>query len=320
MSKKHKGGDHGEIHADERWLITYADMITLLLAVFIVMYALSDTNLRKFNAFAQSLSSAFNTDVFSGSLDVTVTTGQESAPETGDLDSGGGIVGSEARDREGRRQRLRDPRGPGRRGQRGAGRPRAIAIRIRSHRCCSSPAAPASRRARYAAPREDRRRRPEHHAGPADPGRRPHRRHAHQPARSTPTTSSCRPRARCPCCASSASAGIASERMSVEGAGEYEPRRAQRRRGATGPANRRVDILILYPPTASPARPRRRTGDAVPEPRLRREPREARQEDHRAARRAAGSRRRRRPRLLLRPGRPVRAARDPRSRRRASTA
>jgi chemotaxis protein MotB len=96
MSKKRKGGDHGDIHADERWLITYADMMTLLLAVFIVMYALSDTNLRKFNAFAQSLSSAFNTDVFSGNTSFTISSGQESAPDTGELDSGVGFVGQQA--------------------------------------------------------------------------------------------------------------------------------------------------------------------------------------------------------------------------------
>jgi chemotaxis protein MotB len=96
MARKHKGGDHGDIHPDERWLITYADMITLLLAVFIVMYALSDTNLRKFNAFAQSLSSAFNTDVFSGSTSFTISTGQESAPDTGTHDSGSGVVGQQA--------------------------------------------------------------------------------------------------------------------------------------------------------------------------------------------------------------------------------
>ncbi|MEI7744882.1 MAG: flagellar motor protein MotB [Chloroflexota bacterium] len=93
MSKKHKGGGHGgDVHADERWLITYADMITLLLAVFIVMYALSDTNLRKFNAFAQSLSSAFNTDVFSGTSQFTISAGVEVAPETGSQQSGVGFV------------------------------------------------------------------------------------------------------------------------------------------------------------------------------------------------------------------------------------
>jgi len=92
MARKHKGDDHGEIHADERWLITYADMITLLLAVFIVMYALSDTNLRKFNAFAQSLSSAFSTDVYSGTSQVTISAGVETAPETGTKATGVGFV------------------------------------------------------------------------------------------------------------------------------------------------------------------------------------------------------------------------------------
>jgi chemotaxis protein MotB len=97
MSKKKHKGEHGDIHPDERWLVTYADMITLLLAVFIVMYALSDTNLRKFNAFAQSLSSAFNTDVFAGSTAFTVSSGMESAPDSGSKDAGSGIVGDQTK-------------------------------------------------------------------------------------------------------------------------------------------------------------------------------------------------------------------------------
>ncbi len=95
MARKHKGG-HGDIHPDERWLITYADMITLLLAVFIVMYALSDTNLRKFNAFAQSLSSVFNTDVMSGSQQFTITTGEATTPDQGTTASSVGFMGADA--------------------------------------------------------------------------------------------------------------------------------------------------------------------------------------------------------------------------------
>ncbi|MFN8629843.1 MAG: flagellar motor protein MotB [Chloroflexota bacterium] len=95
MSKKHKG-DHGDIHPDERWLITYADMITLLLAVFIVMYALSDTNLRKFNAFAQSLNAVFSNDIFAGSTQFTVSEGQASSAQSGTKSPGSGYLGSEA--------------------------------------------------------------------------------------------------------------------------------------------------------------------------------------------------------------------------------
>ncbi|OAT80367.1 OmpA/MotB family protein [Desulfotomaculum copahuensis] len=42
----------------ERWLITYADMITLLLIFFIVMYTLSQVDIKKFQNLAESLSKA----------------------------------------------------------------------------------------------------------------------------------------------------------------------------------------------------------------------------------------------------------------------
>ncbi len=42
----------------ERWLITYADLITLLLVFFVVLYALSNINAKKFQAVAMSLSKA----------------------------------------------------------------------------------------------------------------------------------------------------------------------------------------------------------------------------------------------------------------------
>jgi|GEM_PF-3878418 len=42
----------------DRWLITYADMITLLMVFFIVMYAISTINAQKLAALASSLSQA----------------------------------------------------------------------------------------------------------------------------------------------------------------------------------------------------------------------------------------------------------------------
>jgi chemotaxis protein MotB len=94
---KGKGGHDEGFHQDERWLITYADMITLLLAVFIVLYALSDTNVRKFTAFAESVSAAFNTDILRGSKAITVTTGQAAAPGTDSFDAGSGVIASDQR-------------------------------------------------------------------------------------------------------------------------------------------------------------------------------------------------------------------------------
>jgi len=53
MSGKHRGGAHEE-HMDESWLIPYADLLTLLLALFIVLYASSNVDTEKYNAMAQA--------------------------------------------------------------------------------------------------------------------------------------------------------------------------------------------------------------------------------------------------------------------------
>lgn len=47
------------IHAD-RWLISYADFITLLMAFFVVMYSISQVNEGKYRVFATTLTEAFN--------------------------------------------------------------------------------------------------------------------------------------------------------------------------------------------------------------------------------------------------------------------
>jgi len=44
---------------NDRWLITYADLITLLMIFFIVMYALSKLDAAKFEALTRSLATAF---------------------------------------------------------------------------------------------------------------------------------------------------------------------------------------------------------------------------------------------------------------------
>jgi len=63
MSRKAKAAK-AENH--ERWLITYADLITLLLVFFIVLYAGSQEDSKKFAILAQGLRSAFNNAADSG--------------------------------------------------------------------------------------------------------------------------------------------------------------------------------------------------------------------------------------------------------------
>lgn len=58
MSRKKK--EHHEEHADETWLIPYADLLTLLLALFIVLFASAQLDQKKFDQIAASFNVAFN--------------------------------------------------------------------------------------------------------------------------------------------------------------------------------------------------------------------------------------------------------------------
>ena len=60
MSKRrHKHEEHEEHVNHERWLITYADMITLLMVLFIVLFAMGQTDLDKYKKLRQSLAVGF---------------------------------------------------------------------------------------------------------------------------------------------------------------------------------------------------------------------------------------------------------------------
>jgi len=64
MSRK-KG--HAEApENDERWLLTYADMITLLMALFMVLFSISSVNISKFQVLQQSLKNAFSGSILTG--------------------------------------------------------------------------------------------------------------------------------------------------------------------------------------------------------------------------------------------------------------
>ncbi len=47
----------------ERWLLTYSDLITLLLAFFVIMYGISSADAKKFTKFSQAMKRAFNVGV-----------------------------------------------------------------------------------------------------------------------------------------------------------------------------------------------------------------------------------------------------------------
>ena len=67
MSKgrRHKGHEGGHENA-ERWLLTYADLITLLMVFFVVLYSMSSADSTKWKQISAALQQAFNVDVLQG--------------------------------------------------------------------------------------------------------------------------------------------------------------------------------------------------------------------------------------------------------------
>jgi chemotaxis protein MotB len=81
--RRHKGGhdDHEAEHEEgERWLVSFADMMTLLFALFMVLFSISSVNTSKLTALQKSLQDAFSGAVMSGGKAI-MQTGNESAPK-----------------------------------------------------------------------------------------------------------------------------------------------------------------------------------------------------------------------------------------------
>src|SRR4051812_35320151 len=65
----HEGG-HDE---GERWLVSFADMMTLLFALFMVLFSISSVNTSKLTALQKSLQDAFSGAVMSGGKSIMQT-------------------------------------------------------------------------------------------------------------------------------------------------------------------------------------------------------------------------------------------------------
>lgn len=59
MSRRKKREEHEEHENHERWLVSYADMVTVLMALFIVMFAMSSVDQEKYNALKSGLAAGF---------------------------------------------------------------------------------------------------------------------------------------------------------------------------------------------------------------------------------------------------------------------
>jgi chemotaxis protein MotB len=54
-----KHAEEHEEHADERWLVSYADFITLLMVLFVVLYSMGQVDAKKYKLLAESMRTAF---------------------------------------------------------------------------------------------------------------------------------------------------------------------------------------------------------------------------------------------------------------------
>ena len=79
MARRRRREEEHENH--ERWLVSYADFITLLFAFFVVMYAISSVNEGKYKVLSDSLVNAFkNTTGASGGQPMAVIQGAPILP------------------------------------------------------------------------------------------------------------------------------------------------------------------------------------------------------------------------------------------------
>jgi chemotaxis protein MotB len=78
-SRGGRRGRHGEEEhgSDERWLLTYADMITLLMALFMVLFSISSVNISKFKDLQHSLQDAFSGRVLPGGRSIKESGGSD---------------------------------------------------------------------------------------------------------------------------------------------------------------------------------------------------------------------------------------------------
>ncbi len=88
--RKKKRGAHDGDHADERWLLTYADMLTLMFALFMVLFSISSVNISKYQVLQQSLKAAFSGSILPGGRSI-LRSGSEStsahSPATAEVPS-----------------------------------------------------------------------------------------------------------------------------------------------------------------------------------------------------------------------------------------
>jgi chemotaxis protein MotB len=82
MARRRAAHAEPEVEHDEseRWLVSFADMMTLLFALFMVLFSISSVNTSKFTALQKALQDAFSGRVLSGGKSI-MQTGSDTQPK-----------------------------------------------------------------------------------------------------------------------------------------------------------------------------------------------------------------------------------------------
>jgi chemotaxis protein MotB len=81
MARRRRHEEHDIEHDEsERWLVSFADMMTLLFALFMVLFSISSVNTSKFEALQKALQDAFSGRVLSGGKAI-MQTGSDTQPK-----------------------------------------------------------------------------------------------------------------------------------------------------------------------------------------------------------------------------------------------
>jgi chemotaxis protein MotB len=78
--RRHKVHHEEEHENEERWLVSFADMMTLLFCLFMVLFAISSVNTSKFEALQKALQNAFSGKILSGG-EAVMEAGNDKKPQ-----------------------------------------------------------------------------------------------------------------------------------------------------------------------------------------------------------------------------------------------
>jgi chemotaxis protein MotB len=81
-NRRRSSHHEAEHENEERWLLTYADMITLLMTLFMVLFAISSVNTSKFELLSKSLTEALSGKIVTGGDSIQHTGATEKSEQT----------------------------------------------------------------------------------------------------------------------------------------------------------------------------------------------------------------------------------------------